>query len=108
MSSDDFMRGWLAGYLDGEGCVSKSNKLKRISRVIFTSTEYELIEICVNYLNYFGIKSFVCARKNNNPKHACAYDVTVARAENIDKLSRLLSEHPTRKARAMQGVLGTL
>src|SRR6185312_9283050 len=105
---------WLAGFLEGEGCVGfgLSNKRKtqrgnpRITpRIGLINTDYELIERANTTLQSLEIGSYIAERKNGcdgNPKHKSAKVLEVNGIKRVKKALEVLIPYMTQAGRKTQ------
>ncbi len=89
--SEDYAVGWLAGIIDGEGCVSKPDK--RQKGVQISNTDTEIIRAVGEVLSMLGISYGISETKNHeyNHKHKKAYCVRITNRDGLERLFRAIN-----------------
>jgi len=106
--SEDYMKGYLAGMLDGEGSVSYSG----ISAI--SNTNKEMIDRVSSYLSYFGIKHSVllCLRdKRKDPRiKSCKpiWNIRLSEKSNIAKYYLLFKNDCTKSEKIKSWLNGEI
>jgi hypothetical protein len=91
--NEDFMRGWLVGFFDGEGTIfhrgAGRGKKSVATHISATNTDKELIKTCSTYLNHFGIYHIISPRKRlQNPTWKPIETIMIYRGEDVLKFHK--------------------
>ncbi|HEU0049788.1 MAG TPA: LAGLIDADG family homing endonuclease [Nitrososphaera sp.] len=99
----DYAAGWLAGIIDGEGCVSDPSKCKlsngRIAyrRVSICNTDTSIIARAEEALSLFGIKHGKQTLHHENPKWATTYNLFIQKRSELEKLADVVKLASSKK-----------
>lgn len=97
--SDEFLRGWMCAFLDGEGSVRQP----RIGRhgMDLTNTDPALIGFCVAVLNRFDIGWRINVTRRDKPNWAQAFHIEINSLANVTKFARLFGAISPKKRKRL-------
>lgn len=92
MAVSDVDLGWLAGFFDGEGCVSLSKHGKKHPRLTlsFTNSEQALIQKAQRILDALEIDSYITEKKKYHPNWLPSYDLNIDGATSVRRFFSLV------------------
>lgn len=108
MKDQRFMRGWLQGFMDGEGCISfikKENGHKQTyCRIYVGNTERNIMMTCAKYLTSLDIEFRVRTRPASPPRKAF-YLLYISQHTSILRYAKLVGFASEQKTKTMNEVV---
>lgn len=108
MHSDDFLRGWLQGFFDGEGGAYLSRYGKRqatVCKIRVSNTEKALIDFASAALDRLRIGHRVYCAKNRGTKSGKYYSVVIHRQLEVRKFIEQIGLVTPRKIERTEAML---
>lgn len=103
---------WLAGILDGEGCLGVYNNKQKGRKyyatrphIVIVNTDTILIDEAVMILNALGVKYYLALRKRANPKWKRSFTLAVQSKKGAIKLLEAVMPHLIAKREQAEIVL---
>lgn len=83
--NSDFMRHYIRGYFDGDGCIGQNSNANRNIKIDFCSACKQYLDSLRAYLYTQGVSSYIVDKKNKN-----TYRLNIAGMKNVDKMMHYL------------------
>jgi len=101
----DYAAGWLAGIIDGEGCVSRTGIKQRAIQI--SNTDNEILRSIEEVLSMFGVRYCINTTKNHeyNPKHTKAYCIRIGTRDGLEKLNAILNLASIKKQERLRWIV---
>lgn len=108
MKNHIFMRGWLRGFMDGEGCISFLRKedghKQTYCRIYVGNTDPSLIVVCREYLSALGINYSFRIRKSVPPRKPLEL-VYISQQVSLLRYAKLIGFASEQKSATMAAVV---
>ncbi len=110
----DYDTGWLAGFMDGEGCFNFTERREKGQRnswrpiVTIVNTHVSTLEKCVSILDAAGVAHYIRWYNPNNPKYAWRWDLQIAGHKRLLRLLNWITPHLFTKQKQAEGILDFL
>lgn len=89
---------WLAGFIDGEGCISfihrnEKNTNNWRTHVQITNTHVPTLNTCTDILERMGVGHHVWWFENKNKRYSKRWDIRISGFKRVHKLLRIITPY---------------